>query len=90
MSSRIIRLAQLISSKTSVIDDYLQRNNLPQPTFDIDGPLDPIKDATDEIQNAKINVIEAAIELRQLLEGPMKCILPEVPDLSLFFSLKIR
>ncbi|EED14270.1 O-methyltransferase, putative [Talaromyces stipitatus ATCC 10500] len=76
-TSRIIQLAQLISSQTSIIDSHLQINNLPQPSFDQNGPTEPIQNETPEIQRAKTDVIEAAIELRQLLEGPLKLLLPE-------------
>lgn len=76
--SRIVQLAQLISSQTAAIDAHLQSNNLPQPSFNQDGPTEPIKNETPDIKTAKTDVIEAAIELRQLLEGPMKLLLPEV------------
>jgi hypothetical protein len=77
-TSRIIHLAQLISSQTSYIDKHLQSHNLPEPSFDKDGPTEPIQNETPDIQKAKTDVIEATIELRQLLEGPMKLVLPEV------------
>lgn len=76
--SRIIQLAQLISSQTSLIDQHLQNNDLPEPSFDQNGPTEPIQNETLDIQKAKTDVIEATIELRQLLEGPMKLVLPEV------------
>ena len=77
-TSRIIQLAQLISSQTSLIGQHLQNNNLPEPSFNQDGPTEPIQNETPDIQKAKTDVIEATIELRQLLEGPMKLVLPEV------------
>jgi hypothetical protein len=77
-TSRIIKLAQLISSQTSLIDQHLQDNHLPEPSFDQDGPPEPIQNETADIQKARTDVIEATIELRQLLEGPMKLVLPEV------------
>ncbi|PYI03401.1 putative O-methyltransferase [Aspergillus sclerotiicarbonarius CBS 121057] len=76
-TSGIIQLAQLISSQTAVLDTHLQSNNLPQPSFHPDGPTEPIQQSTPVIAKAKTDVIEAAIELRQLLEGPMKLLLPE-------------
>lgn len=88
-TSRIIQLAQLISSQTSLIDQHLQDNNLPEPSFDQDGPTEPIQNETPDIQKAKTDVIEATIELRQLLEGPMKLVLPEVcfiPQHHFFFQ----
>jgi hypothetical protein len=76
-TSRIIQLAQLISSQTAAIDAHLQSNNLPEPSFKKNGPTEPIQNETADIQKAKTDVIEATIELRQLLEGPMKLLLPE-------------
>ncbi|KAF5014103.1 hypothetical protein F66182_15037, partial [Fusarium sp. NRRL 66182] len=68
----------LFSSQTSLIDQHLQNNDLPEPSFDQNGPTEPIQNETLDIQKAKTDVIEATIELRQLLEGPMKLVLPEV------------
>lgn len=78
MTSRITHLANIISTQTALIDNHLKSNNLPQPSFNPDAPTEPIKQATAEIKRAQRDVIEATIELRQLLEGPMKLVLPEV------------
>ena len=91
-TSRIIQLAKIISSQTSLIDQHLQSNHLPEPSFHQDGPTEPIQKETPDIQRAKTDVIEATIELRQLLEGPMKLVLPEVclshdSTAIIFFSL---
>ncbi|KAF2176460.1 putative O-methyltransferase [Zopfia rhizophila CBS 207.26] len=75
--SRIIQLAQLIASQTSRIDDHIRDNNLAQPSFDAMAPIEPIQHSTPEVERARTDVIEAAIELRQLLEGPVKLLLPE-------------
>jgi hypothetical protein len=77
-TSRIIQLAQSIASNTAFIDGYIRENNLPQPSFEADGPSAFLEDATAETKKAKNNTIEALIELKQLLEGPMKLLLPEV------------
>ena len=77
-TSRIIQLAQTVSDQTAVLDSYLQDNGLPQPSFDEDGPTEAFKDGTPDVQQAKSNVLEAAIELRQLIEGPMNNLLPPV------------
>ncbi|QGA21491.1 hypothetical protein EYB26_009202 [Talaromyces marneffei] len=76
-TSRITQLAQIICSQASIINQHLQSNHLPEPSFDQDGPTVPIQNETLSIQKAKTDVIEATIELRQLLEGPMKLVLPE-------------
>ncbi|KAK2772300.1 hypothetical protein FQN53_004663 [Emmonsiellopsis sp. PD_33] len=82
-TSRIVQLAQLISSNTSFIDEHIRGSGLAEPSFALDGPVEPIQTETAELKDAKNDVIEAAIELRQLLEGPMKLLLPE----SNFFPL---
>ncbi|KAH8696410.1 putative O-methyltransferase [Talaromyces proteolyticus] len=76
-TSRILQLAQLISSQTAVIDAHLQSKGLPQPSFDQDGPTEPIQEATEDVTQARTDVIEATIELRQLLQGPMQLLLPQ-------------
>ncbi|OKL61699.1 hypothetical protein UA08_02177 [Talaromyces atroroseus] len=52
-TSRIVQLAQLISSQTAAIDAHLQSNNLPEPSFKQDGPTEPIQHETADIQKAK-------------------------------------
>ena len=80
--SRIVQLAQIIASSTSLIDDHLRANSLPQPSFEINGPVEPIQKSDEKIENARTDVVAATIELRQLLEGPTKLLLPEVITLS--------
>ncbi|KAH7380633.1 putative O-methyltransferase [Pyrenochaeta sp. MPI-SDFR-AT-0127] len=75
--SRIALLARTIAAQTQVIDTHIQANGLPEPSFEPDAPKEPIRNATPEVDKAKIAVLEAAIELRQLLEGPVKALLPE-------------
>jgi len=74
---RIVELAQLIASQTTLIDTHISSNELPQPSFNQNGPADGIAKPSPEIEKAKNEVIEATIELRQLLEGPLKLLLPE-------------
>lgn len=77
-TSRIIQLAQTISAQTAVLDSHLQNNGLPQPSFDEEGPTEAFKDGTPDVQQAKSDILEATIELRQLIEGPMSNLLPQV------------
>lgn len=76
--SRIVQLAQLIASETQVLDKHLNENKLPQPSFAVGALTEPFPQSTPNVAKAKTNVIEATIELRQLLEGPVKQLLPEV------------
>jgi hypothetical protein len=83
-NTRILALSQIIASQTALINKHLQDNNHPEPSFAADAPIEPIRETTPEVEKAKNAVIEAAIELRQLLEGPVKALVPEVSKLTLF------
>ena len=78
-----MQLAQLIIDQTSVVDQNIRDNGLVQPSFEPDSgvPAQLTPQATPKVEKAKNDVIEATIELRQLLEGPMKLLLPEVSPL---------
>jgi hypothetical protein len=77
-TTRIQALAQVITEQTAVVYRHLQDNNHPEPSFAADAPTEPIRESTPEVEKAKTAVIEATIELRQLLEGPVKALVPEV------------
>lgn len=75
--SRIAELAFIIQSKTAQVDEYLQSHDRPSPSFDVDCPPDlgiP-PDATD-IEEARMEAIEASIELQELLQGPANLLRP--------------
>lgn len=76
-TSRILSLSQTIASQTALIDNYLTSKDLPQPSFDANGPVDILPNAPSEVTDAKTAVLEASIELHQLLGGPAKLLLPE-------------
>lgn len=79
--SRILELANLISSKTATVDEYLRSNNVTSPTFHVDDPPDlGIPQDAEEIDRARIEVIEASIELQELLQGPASLLRPLVCD----------
>ncbi|KAF2805009.1 putative O-methyltransferase [Mytilinidion resinicola] len=82
-NSRIIQLAQLITSQTSVVDKHIRDTGLVQPSFNEDDFAQSTQPSPPEVERAKKSVIEATIELRQLLEGPMKLLVPD----SNFFPL---
>lgn len=75
---RTVELAQIIASQTDVLNEHLRSNDLPEPSFSPEAPVDAFGSSTPAVQKAKTSVIEAVIELRQLLEGPAKLLLPEV------------
>ncbi|KAF2464342.1 putative O-methyltransferase [Lindgomyces ingoldianus] len=90
-NSRIVQLAQMIATRTSVLDEHIQNNNLSQPAFEPGSPTEPIQQTTPEIEKARTDVIEAAIELRQLLEGPVRLLLPEsnFSPLAAIYNFKV-
>ncbi len=81
MASRISQLASLIPSNTSKVDEYLLSNQLPSPSFDTDGPISLDIKST-EVQDARNAAINAAMELQDLLQGPIACLLPRVSRLT--------
>jgi hypothetical protein len=77
-ASRIADLSVIIASQTAVLDEYIRNNSLSEPAFSADAPTAVFGSAPPDVQKAKSSVIQATIELRQLLEGPVKLLLPEV------------
>lgn len=86
-TSRISVLATQITKNTAIVNDYLLNNDLPQPSFSIDGPTNlTFKSA--EAEAARLNSIGAAMELQDLLQGPIACLRPAVK--SQFLDTKIN
>lgn len=77
MDSRIVELAKQILANAEKVDDHLKSNNLPQPSFDIDGPLE-MELASKEAEAARISAIEGTMELQDLLLGPKMLLRPVV------------
>jgi hypothetical protein len=67
-SPSLIELASKISAAASVIDDYLTKNNIPKPSFDVNGPTALPNDP--KIQIAKMQMQEALMDMKDLLLGP--------------------
>lgn len=74
----IVDLAKIIVENTSKVDQYIREKNLPQPSFDINGPVKPVADAPSKIQAARDAAAEACLELQQLLNGADSLIFPDV------------
>jgi hypothetical protein len=70
--SRLSELSSIIAQKTSEIEAYLAAKGLPQPTFHADAPVElgPIAREDEDIQKARIDLIDATKELRDLAVGP--------------------
>lgn len=69
--SRLIELSTSISKNTATLDRYLKDNNLPQPSFDNHEPTWD-KDFPGEIQQARIAIQDATLELSELTLGSRK------------------
>ncbi|KAH9997465.1 S-adenosyl-L-methionine-dependent methyltransferase [Xylariaceae sp. FL0662B] len=69
--SRIVELSSRIAANTAILNDYFTANNLPSPSFDIDGPRECLipKSQTD-VERARIAIAEDSTELRSLALGP--------------------
>lgn len=69
-TSRILQLADTITTSVAKIQEVLTAKNLPSPSFDEDGPqLLP-----QEVSDAQDAVLDATAELRDLLTEPMTLI----------------
>ncbi|KAK7950948.1 uncharacterized protein PG986_006676 [Apiospora aurea] len=70
-TARIIALSQLIASETAKMDSSLGSRNLPTPSLDEDAlQTIPIPDELTDIKAARLAVIEACPELKDLMTGP--------------------
>ena len=76
MASEIARLAALVLTNTVKIDDYLQTNNLPTPSFHQDGPVD--LSLPENIEAARLKALDASLRLTDLLRGPVELVRPTV------------
>lgn len=71
-SSRIAELAAAIAHHTARVDRFLAENNLPQPSFDIDGPVE--LGLPSDVEESRVAVLRATQELNDLLQGPRELI----------------
>lgn len=77
--SQIARLAGLIATSASMIDNHLSSNNLPPPSFHEDGPVEfGMLTNHPEIEKARTTTIAACMELSDFLEGPLALLRPNV------------
>jgi hypothetical protein len=67
----IPKLVNIIQENTAILNQYLETNELPRPTFSPKGPLQfPAPPDAEEIQNARSAIISATQTLHDLLIGP--------------------
>lgn len=65
--SRIVELTNIISINTAKIDRYLAENSFPKPFFNAEGPASLT--LTSELQDTREEVLNANLELQELLLG---------------------
>ena len=67
-NSRILELASIIAENTAKVDEYLTANDLSKLSFEITAPVNLTLPKT--LQAARDAVLDATIELNELLLGP--------------------
>lgn len=94
MASRIAKLAAQIASNTQKVDNFLNTNKLPQPSFDEDGPVE--LGLSTDIETARLAVLNDTLELQALLQGPVQLLRPIVrsaplplPLFSIYLSYRL-
>lgn len=78
MHSQIVELANQLVRNVNDVNAYLLSNDLPQPSFDVDGPLELGTQSAPDVEAARISAIEATMELQDLLLGPTMLLRPIV------------
>lgn len=68
-SRRLQQLTDAITQNTSKIDAYIEKNNLPEPSFEESYPA--VLTLPDALEDARRTALEALDELRDHLLGPL-------------------
>lgn len=69
--STLTALAARIAKSAEAIESFLKENQLPEPSFEADGPKNfPVTDKNPEILAARDELIDCTQELRDLVVGP--------------------
>jgi hypothetical protein len=72
-TSKLIELTQTITRETEKLDRHIKENHLPEPSFDVDAPLNFPK-VSDELKKAREEVMGATKELGELVSGPTESV----------------
>lgn len=90
-SSRLTRLSTLISQRTAQITEYLKLKGLGEPSFDANGLAElPIAKEDAEVQKARVELIDATKELRDLVVGARETLRYLAWDVCLYTTLNHR
>jgi hypothetical protein len=81
--SLLSSLAADVSKNAAILNEYLQKENLPQPSFSEDAPIDFLPSADDQVViDARVALVSAAKDLHQLAVGPKDGIVWAANDVS--------
>ena len=75
-TTRLTDLAKAILKNAFLVEDHLNKQNSPLPSFDEHGPVE--LSLSSEAREAQQNAMEAAAELQDLLTGPANLLRPTV------------
>ena len=81
--SRIVTLAKEIEANTTKLDDFLEKNNLPKPSFDENAPL--MYQLPPDVAAAQESLTAALDELYWLNQGPIQTIVAKSVSISTFY-----
>ena len=71
-SSSLTEIASTISANAQIIEEFLNSNGLPHPSFALGGPPGfPVPPSATHIYQARDLLIDAAIKLTDLARGPV-------------------
>ncbi|KAK3380523.1 O-methyltransferase [Lasiosphaeria ovina] len=77
-------LSESIFRNIKIVDSYLKANNLPGPSFDVDAPIFiDIGPDGEHVEEARVKALDGALELVDLLSGPMVALRPLTSGASL-------
>ncbi|KAI1104559.1 S-adenosyl-L-methionine-dependent methyltransferase [Jackrogersella minutella] len=71
--SKMMVLAQKISTETEKVEAYFQENGLQAPSFDVDAPSN-FSGMPDDIARSRREIIQATKELQDLMVGPRESV----------------
>jgi hypothetical protein len=72
-TSLLISLSQTITRETAIVDQYLKTHGGPFPSFEADGPASFPK-LPENVLKARLEVLRATNELKDLVTGPSEII----------------
>lgn len=70
-----------LSANVERVVKHMHLNNIPEPSFDVDGPQE-LRFQAEEIEAARISAIETSMEIQDLLLGPTMLLRPIVSPIQ--------